>query len=60
MRKLLLLALLLSTSAYAGLAFYTHETISGLYKICYYDYLGSEIAITIELVNLCPLSIEVP
>ncbi len=34
------------------------ERISGMNKICYYDCLGSEVAITISAVALCPLSIQ--
>jgi hypothetical protein len=28
-------------------------------KICFYDHLGSEVAITISATSLCPLTIEV-
>ena len=44
-----------------GVAFFTHESPpSGFYKICYYNYLGSEIAITVRTTDLCPLTIKVP
>lgn len=48
-----------ATVALAGTAFLKYERISGLNKICVYDYLGSEYAITIKSVELCPLTIEV-
>ncbi len=34
------------------------EVRSGMNKICYYDCMGSEAAITISSVALCPLSIK--
>ncbi len=42
----------------AFLCFKTGEKVSGMNKICYYDCLGSEAAITISSAQLCPLSIE--
>ncbi len=42
----------------AVVCFKTGEKISGMNKICYYNCLGSEAAITISSVQLCPLSIE--
>ena len=44
--------------AYATTCFKTGERISGMNKICYYNCLGSEAAITISSVALCPLTIE--
>lgn len=38
--------------------FATGEQTSGMNKICYYDCLGSQAAITISSVALCPLSIN--
>jgi hypothetical protein len=38
--------------------FQTGEQISGMNKICYYDCLGSQAAITISSVQLCPLTIQ--
>jgi hypothetical protein len=38
--------------------FKTGERTSGMNKICYYDCLGSEAAITIKSTELCPLSIN--
>lgn len=45
--------------AFAGTAFLKGEKVSGLNKICIYDHLGSEVAITIKATELCPLTIEV-
>ncbi len=59
MKKLILAVLLLSTPAFAGTAFYTGEVISGMNKICYYNHLGSTVAITLRSTDLCPLTIEV-
>ena len=42
----------------AVVCFLTGERVSGLNKICYYDCLGSEAAITINAVAPCPLSIN--
>ena len=57
----LITVLLLSASfnAVAGAAFFKYERISGVNKICFYDYIGSEVAITIASYKLCPLSINV-
>lgn len=45
--------------AYAGTAFLKGEKVSGMNKICFYDHLGSEVAITIKATDLCPLTLEV-
>lgn len=34
------------------------ERISGFNKLCFYDCLGSEYAITIGSTSLCPLTVE--
>ena len=60
MKHLALALLALSIPAHAGTAFYTGERVSGMHKICYYDYLGDAVAITIRSVDLCPLTIQVP
>jgi len=56
---LLLLALTFTSAAYAGVAFLKYERISGMNKICVYDHLGSDVAITIKSYQLCPLTIDV-
>jgi hypothetical protein len=38
--------------------FSTGEQTSGMNKICYYDCLGSQAAITVSSVSLCPMSIN--
>lgn len=53
------LVVLLSTSAMAGTAFFKYDRVSGMNKICVYDHLGSDVAITIAATQLCPLTIEV-
>lgn len=53
------LALSVALPAQAGTAFYKREYVSGMNKICIYDHLGSEVAITIKNIELCPLSINV-
>ncbi len=55
MKKTIAIAVLLI----AGIAYFKYERISGFNKICYYDYMGSEIAITIGSIELCPLTIRV-
>ena len=47
-----------ATLAHAGTAFLSGEQESGLHKICYYDYLGDTVAITIRSTQLCPLTIR--
>ena len=59
---LILTALMWSAQLMAeGIAFFSHEGNSnGQYKICYYDYLGSQIAITVPSYSVCPVTIRVP
>ncbi len=47
-----------TVTANAVVCFYKSEHVSGMNKICIYDCLGSEAAITISSVSLCPLSIN--
>lgn len=42
----------------AATCFKTGENTSGMNKICFYDCLGSQTAITIGATDLCPLSIN--
>jgi len=58
MKTLVLVLALISSSAYAGTAFFKYERISGINKICFYDHLGSEVAITIKSYELCPLTLN--
>ena len=59
MKKLILVLSLVSISSMAGTAFLKYERTSGLNKICVYDHLGSEVAITVKSYQLCPLTINV-
>jgi len=60
MNKLILTALItVSMTAQAGMAFFKYERVSGMNKICVYNHLGSEVAITIKNYQLCPLNINV-
>jgi hypothetical protein len=60
MNKLITALLLVASfNASAGIAFFKYERISGMNKICFYDHMGSEVAITIASYKLCPLSIKV-
>lgn len=42
----------------ATLCFKSGEQQGGMNKICYYNCLGSTVAITIGAVQLCPLTID--
>ena len=44
--------------AYAVTCFKKGEYTSGFNKICIYNCLGSDVAITIGAMQLCPLSIQ--
>ena len=46
------------SSAKAVTCFKSGEYVSGLNKICIYDCMGSDTAITIGSTQLCPLTIE--
>lgn len=54
-----LLCLATFSLAHAGTAFFKGEKVSGMNKICFYDHLGSEVAITISATSLCPLTINI-
>ncbi len=45
-------------TAYAVRCFLTGQQVSGMYKICYYDCLGSTAAITVGSYQLCPVTIN--
>ncbi len=53
------LLIALSFSATAGTAFFKYERISGMNKICVYDYMGSDVVITIKSYKLCSPTIDV-
>lgn len=58
-KLILILTVAISFSANAGTAFFKYEYISGLNKICVYDHMGSDVAITIKSYKICPISINV-
>jgi hypothetical protein len=72
MTKLICFALFCAISTTAGAAemnyskpvriamtcFKDGEQVSGMNKICYYNCAGSQAAITVSSVSLCPLSID--
>jgi hypothetical protein len=52
-------AIVFASSAFAGTAYFKYERTSGMNKICFYDHLGSEVAINVKSYDLCPVSIKV-
>ena len=42
-----------------AMAFYVGEIQSDLTKVCYYNDRGNIVAVTVGVVELCPLSIKV-
>jgi len=42
----------------AVVCFKSGEQVTGMNKICYYDCMGSPVAITLSSVSLCPLTID--
>ncbi len=58
-KTIAVLLIALSFSATAGTAFFKYERISGMNKLCFYDHMGSEVAITIKSYKICPLTINV-
>lgn len=58
-RLSIFLLVLVATVAHAGTAFYRGERESATTRICFYEYLGTEYAITIPLMQMCPLTLEV-
>jgi len=60
MKKIILLALMLATgTAYAGMAFFKYERVTGMTKQCIYESMGNEYTITISAASLCPLTLQV-
>jgi len=59
MKTLTILLLLLSAPAFACTAFFKHDYTSGMNKICIYDHLGSDYAMTVKSYELCPISVYV-
>jgi hypothetical protein len=60
--KIALFCLALVSFAESGLAataYYSHEDISGLNKICYYTSSSGMVALTIRAHKVCPVSIKV-
>ena len=47
-----------SSTKLAVMCFSKGEQTSGMNKICYYDCLGSTVAINVESYQLCPISIN--
>jgi hypothetical protein len=45
-------------AAAAVTCFFKYEHVSGMNKICVYDMLGSDVAITIKAYQLCPQTIN--
>ena len=61
MKALILISLIaIPLTANACMAFFKYEYVSGMNKICVYNHLGSDVAITISSISLCPLQITVP
>lgn len=60
MRKfiLALTLVLLSSTSYAAMAFLVRQYTSGMNRICIYNHLGSEVAITFAVTDICPISLN--
>ena len=59
LRFALFILVLVSFSAYAGTAYFSHSEVSGMNRICYYTGAGGTYAITIKATRVCPATIEV-
>ena len=55
-----IILLTLSFSADSCIAILEGERDSGMHKICYYDHLGSTVAMTMDIYELCPQTWYVP
>ena len=42
----------------AAVCFKNGEQVSGMNKICYYNCMGSTVAMTVKSTDLCPMSIN--
>ena len=59
MRALLLLLLPMVASAHHQTAFFRYDYVSGMNRVCVYDHLGSDYAITIKAYEVCPVTVKV-
>ena len=60
MKKFILVAgLLLSFTAYAGIAFFKYDYVTGMTRQCVYDYLGSQVIRTQPAASVCPVTISI-
>jgi len=48
-----------ASAVFTGTAFLQHESIAGTDKLCYYDNLGSQVAMTVNADSMCPRAIDV-
>jgi len=58
-KLIVMLLLLLTTNAFAAMAFLVSQYVDGQSRICIYDHLGSEYIITIKAYEVCPVTIQV-
>ncbi len=56
MKKLLILLALVPAIAQASTGYLTGQSVDGMYRVCYYDVMGSTVAITIRMSELCPIT----
>lgn len=57
----LLFIALIPAPALSCMAFFKYDTGSkGMSKICIYDHLGDDYAITVKSYEICPVTVEAP
>jgi len=56
MKKILMLLPLFPLLAHASTGYLTGQNVDGMYRVCYYDVMGSTVAITIRMSELCPIT----
>ncbi|CAM2788932.1 hypothetical protein QTO01_12315 [Vibrio mytili] len=61
MKKLLVLLALagLVAPALASTGFYKFESVGGRFRICHYNVMASDYAVTVKVSEQCPLTIDV-
>lgn len=56
MKKILMLLALVPAIAQASTGYLTGQSVDGMYRVCYYDVMGSTAVITVRMSELCPLT----
>ena len=57
MKKAIVIALLFASPNVLGACFFSHERVSGLNRLCFYNCIEGQRSITISATSMCPLQL---